>query len=48
MAVSQILGQFQLLRLVVSTSKSESGLLNDFADILAHYSEENGEPFYSV
>ena len=45
MAVSQILGQFQLLRLVVSTSKSESGLLNDFADNLAHYSEENGEPF---
>ena len=45
MAVSQISGQFQLLRLVVSTSKSESGLLNDFADNLAHYSEENGEPF---
>ena len=43
-AVSQILGQFQLLRLVDNTNKSVSGLLYDFADILAHYSEENGEP----
>ena len=43
-AVSEILGQFQLLRLVDSTNKSVSVLLGDFADILAHYSEENGEP----
>ena len=43
-AVSKISGQFQLLRLVDSTNESVSGLLDDFADILAHYSEENGEP----
>ena len=42
--VSQILGQFHLLRLVVSTDESVSGLLDSFADILTHYSEENGEP----
>ena len=41
-AVSEISGQFQLLRLVGSTN--ESRLLNGFADILAYYSEENGEP----
>ena len=43
-AVSEILGQFQLLRLVDSTNQSVTGLLDNFADILAHYSEENGEP----
>ena len=43
-AVSEILGQFQLLRLVDNTNQSVSGLLNGFADILAYYSEENGEP----
>ena len=43
-AISEILGQFQLLRLVDSTNESVSGLLDDFADILAHYSEENVEP----
>ena len=43
-AVSEILGQFQLLRLVDSTNQSVPGLLNGFADILAYYSEENGEP----
>ena len=43
-AVSEILGQFQLLRLVDSTNQSVNGLLDNFADILAHYSEENGEP----
>ena len=43
-AVSEILGQFQLLGLVDSTNKPVSGLLDDFADILAHYSEEIGEP----
>ena len=43
-AVSEILRQFQLLRLVDSTKESVSRLLDGFADILAHYSEENGEP----
>ena len=43
-AVSEISKQIQLLRLVDSTNKSISGLLNGFADILAHYSEANGEP----
>ena len=43
-AVSQISGQFQLLRLVDSTNKSVSSLLDGFADILAYYSEEHGEP----
>ena len=43
-AVSEILGQFQLLRLVDSTNKSVSSLLDGFADILAYYSEENVEP----
>ena len=38
-AVSQLSGQFQLLRLVDSTNKPVSGLLGDFADILAHYSD---------
>ena len=43
-AVSEISGQFQLLRLVGSTNESVSGLLDNFADILIHYSEEIGEP----
>ena len=43
-AFSKISGQFQLLRLVDSTNYSVSGLLDNFADILAHYSEANGEP----
>ena len=43
-AVSEILGQFQLLRLVDSTNKSVSSLLDGFSDILAYYSEENVEP----
>ena len=43
-AVSQISGQFQLLRLVDSTDGYVSRLLDLFSDILAHYSEENGEP----
>ena len=43
-AVSEILGQFQLLGLVDSTNQSVSSLLDGFADILAYYSEENGEP----
>ena len=43
-AVSEILGQFQLLRLVDSTNESISSLLDGFADILAYYSEENREP----
>ena len=43
-AVSEISGQFQLLRLVDSTNESVSGLLDNFADILTHYSEANGEP----
>ena len=42
-AVSEILGQFQLLRLVDSTNKSVSDLLDGFSDILAYY-EENVEP----
>ena len=43
-AVCQISGQFQLLRLVDSTNKSVSDLLDDFVAILTHYSEENGDP----
>ena len=43
-AVSKISEQFQLLRLVDSTNESVSGLLDNFADILTHYSEANGEP----
>ena len=43
-AVSEISGQFQLLRLVDSTNESVSSLLDNFADILTHYSEANGEP----
>ena len=43
-AVSEILGQFQLLRLVDSTNESVSRLLDGFADILDYYSEEHGEP----
>ena len=43
-AVSKISEQFQLLWLVDSTNESVSGLLNNFADILTHYSEANGEP----
>ena len=43
-AVSEILGQFQLLRLVDSTNYSVSSLLDGFADILAYYSKEHGEP----
>ena len=43
-AVSEISGQFQLLRLVDSINVSVSSLLDSFADILSHYSEENGEP----
>ena len=42
-AVSEISGQFQLLRLVNSTNNVPS-LLAGFENILAHYSEENGEP----
>ena len=42
-AVSEILGQFQLLRLVNSINEYVSDLLDDFADILAYYSEEIGE-----
>ena len=38
-AVSEILGHFQLLRLV--DNRMVSYLLDDFTDILAHYSEEN-------
>ena len=43
-AVSKISEKFQLLRLVDSTNESVSGLLDNFADILTHYSEANGEP----
>ena len=43
-AVSEISGQFQLLRLVDSTNESVSSLLDGFTDILAYYSEANGEP----
>ena len=42
-AVSEISGQFQLLRLVNSTNNVPS-LLAGFENIIAHYSEENGEP----
>ena len=42
--VSEISGQFQLLRLVDSTNYSVTGLLDNFAGLLTHYSEENGEP----
>ena len=42
-AVSEISGQFQLLRLVNITNDVPS-LLAGFENILAHYSEENGEP----
>ena len=42
--VSEISGQFQLLRLVDSPNESVSSLLDGFADILAYYSEEIGEP----
>ena len=42
--VSEISGQFQLLRLVDSTNESVSSLLDSFTDILSHYSEENGKP----
>ena len=43
-AVSEISGQFQLLRLVDSTNEFVFSLLDGFADILTHYSEANGEP----
>ena len=44
MAVSQILGQFQLLRLVSIDNETVSSIVDAFADILADYSQENGEP----
>ena len=43
-ALSQILEQCQLLRLVVSDNEYISRLLDIFADILAHYSQDNREP----